>query len=916
MGHLNSRSRLFTALAAIAAVLSLALWSGAIVNVAASRPPTFDFDNANPPSEVRTSVGLDPDDAHHKNGQAIQLGARGKAPEGLTAAEWKKMQAAIERDQYRLQSQGRAYYARNHAQELEVTFSPDGFEVRPRQAEGQWRWGLHLRDYGYGDRLEAVAEAELVVSDNRIEYRRGVLVEWYVNGHRGLEQGFTLRQRPTRQRGDAPLHLHLRPTGDLRPRLMENAKGMEWSDDQGRTVLTYSGLYAYDATGRELRASMAVDGRDVTVKVKDHGAVYPVTIDPLVEQKKLTASDGATNDEFGLTVSISGDTAIVGARRDDDNGNESGSAYIFERNQGGANNWGEVKKLTPSDGAADDEFGFSVAISGDTAIVGARLDDHNFDTQSGSAYIFERNQGGADNWGQVKKLTASDARFGDEFGFSVALSGDAAIVGSRLDRAEDFGAAYIFERHQGGANNWGEVKKLTASDKGVAEEFGFSVAIGGDTAIVGARLDERFISAGSAYLFERNHGGANNWGEIRKLTASDAAAGDQFGYHVALNGDTAIVGAPFDDDNGNQSGSAYLFDRNQGGANNWGEVKKLAASDAAFDYVFGVSVALSGDRAIVGANGESSSTGAAYSFERNLGGANNWGEVNKLTASDRAQAERFGSSVAVSGDTAIVGAPFDDDNGFHSGSAYVFGEPDLVETAVSDPPAVAVLGQKFTIQDSAHNQGGAPAVATTTRHYLSLDTVRNAGDKRMTGRRAVPALAPGATSTGNTNAGIPINTKLGVYFVLACADDLKVEAESNETNNCLASATQVDVRAPDLIESAVSNPPANASPGGSFSVTDTARNQGNANAGASTTRYYFSLNTTKGGGDIRLTGIRAVPGLAPAGDSTGTVTVTIPNTTPGGQYFLLACADDRKKVVESDEANQCKASATTVTVTP
>jgi hypothetical protein len=244
------------------------------------------------------------------------------------------------------------------------------------------------------------------------------------------------------------------------------------------------------------------------------------------------------------------------------------------------------------------------------------------------------------------------------------------------------------------------------------------------------------------------------------------------------------------------------------------------------------------------------------------------------------------------------------------------GEPDLVETAVSDPPAVAVLGQTFSVEDTAQNQGDASAGPTTTRYYLSPDTIRNAGDKRMKGKRAVPGLAAGETSTGNATVGIRTTTAVGLYFVLACADDRKVEPESDEGNNCRASATQVDVRAPDLIETSVSNPPANASPGDSFSVTDNARNQGNANAGASTTRYYFSLNTTKSGSDIRLTGTRAVPGLAPSGNSTGTVTVTIPNTTPGAQYFLLACADDKKDVVESDETNQCKASATKVTVTP
>lgn len=130
--------------------------------------------------------------------------AMGKAPEGLTAAEWTKMRAAIERDQYRLHRQGETYYAPNHAQELHVTFTRESVEVRPLKAKGQWHWGLHLRGYGYGDQMEPVSGAERVVIDNRVEYRRGDLVEWYVNDHRGLEQGFTLSQRPAGQRVMVP----------------------------------------------------------------------------------------------------------------------------------------------------------------------------------------------------------------------------------------------------------------------------------------------------------------------------------------------------------------------------------------------------------------------------------------------------------------------------------------------------------------------------------------------------------------------------------------------------------------------------------------------------------------------------------------------------------------------------------------
>ncbi len=219
-------------------------------------------------------------------------------------------------------------------------------------------------------------------------------------------------------------------------------------------------------------------------------------------------------------------------------------------------------KITASDAAEVDQFGHSVAIAGDTAIVGARFNDDAGGGDSGSAYIFDRNQGGTDNWGQVLKLTASDAAAGDFFGNSVAIAGDTAIVGAYQndDAGSASGSAYIFARNQGGADNWGQVLKLTASDAAAGDQFGYSVAISGDTAIVGALLnDDAGGDSGSVYIFDRNQGGADNWGQVLKLIASDAAGNDFFGVSVAIAGDTAIVGALLNDDAGSQSGSVYIF---------------------------------------------------------------------------------------------------------------------------------------------------------------------------------------------------------------------------------------------------------------------------------------------------------------------------------------------------------------------
>jgi len=244
--------------------------------------------------------------------------------------------------------------------------------------------------------------------------------------------------------------------------------------------------------------------------------------------------------------------------------------------------------------------------------------------------------------------------------------------------------------------------------------------------------------------------------------------------------------------------------------------------------------------------------------------------------------------------------------------------PDLVEAAVSNPPATVAPGGSFSVTDTAQNSGAGPAAASTTRYYLSLDTTKSGGDVLLTGSRAVPVLAAGASSSGTATTTVPAATAPGTYFLLACADDTGTVPESNEGNNCIASATTVQVQGvgsgPDLVVTAVSNPPASATFGGTFSVTDTTMNQGDTPVMSTKTRYYLSLDTVRNAGDKLLTGTRKVPALAAGGSSTGTRIVTVKLSTKPGTYFLLACADDRFAVPESDETNNCRASTTQVII--
>lgn len=248
------------------------------------------------------------------------------------------------------------------------------------------------------------------------------------------------------------------------------------------------------------------------------------------------------------------------------------------------------------------------------------------------------------------------------------------------------------------------------------------------------------------------------------------------------------------------------------------------------------------------------------------------------------------------------------------------GFPDLVETAVSNPPATVAQGGSFSVTDTAQNQGVAGAGASTTRYYLSLDTAKSGGDVLLTGTRSVPALGVGASSSGTVSVTVPAATAPNTYFLLACADDTTTVPESNEGNNCKASATTVQVQpgaGPDLVVSALANPAATAPVGGSFSVTDTTTNQGAGAANLKTkTRYYLSSDATKSSGDKRLKGAHTVPILAAGASHTKTRNVVVPASTAPGTYFLIACADDRLVLTETNEANNCRTSVTTILITP
>ncbi len=375
-----------------------------------------------------------------------------------------------------------------------------------------------------------------------------------------------------------------------------------------------------------------------------------------------SASDahGQPEARCGRSLAQAGERLVIGCPEFDAAAADSGAAFVFARR---GSTWSPESRLVPADGAETARFGHSVALAGDTAVVGAPGDGA---LSPGAAYVFVRS---GSTWTQQGRLAPADAAAGDFFGFSVAVVGDTALVGAiRDDHAggEDAGSVYVFVRS---GSTWKEEQKLTA-DAAARDYFGIAAAVSGDTAVVGSLRNAHGgrKNAGAAYVFVRS---ASTWREQQKLVASDAAAGDEFGGAVAVAGDTVVVGAGLDDQpTGEDAGSAYVFVRS--GAK-WNEQQKLAASDAAAIDEFGHAVAVSGDTALVGAfdadhpGGEDA--GAAYVFVRS---GSRWSEQRKLVAGDAASTDRFGVSASLSGDTAVVGAFLDDQaSGADAGSAYV-----------------------------------------------------------------------------------------------------------------------------------------------------------------------------------------------------------------------------------------------------
>jgi hypothetical protein len=532
------------------------------------------------------------------------------------------LRKAFEEAVYALKDSGNGTWTgTNDAQRLSMEF--DAHEARLKHPEGNV--AFHLSGYGYGDKLITPAAPKLAGDGTRLEYRRGDFTEWYVNGRQGLEQGFTLAQRPTGASNGLPLTIALSVTGDL---ALSQQDGTVLLKSGKSTVLRYGGLSARDALGHAIAAHMEARNNEIRLVVDDRQAQYPLTVDPTwTQQQKLTASDGTNGDGFGGSVAISGTTAVIGA---------SGAAYVFVQN---GSTWTQQQKLTASDG--DGSFGYPVAVSGTTAVIGA----------SDAAYIFVQS---GSTWTQQQKLTG-----GDSFGWSIAVSGTTVVIGApnqEVGSNPTQGAAYVFVQS---GNTWTQQQELTASDGVNDDFFGWSVAVSGTTAVIGSP-NHGFLGyatgQGAAYVFTQS---GSMWNQQWVLIASDGCCVDSFGIAVAVSGTTAVIGSDIN--------TAYIFVQN---GNTWAQQQELNDN---IDDFFGSAVAVSGTTAVIGATGLFSNPSAVYVFVQSN---NTWILQQELYSGDTNN-PLGGGAVAVSGAAALVGA---------TSSAYIFVQSPLVAYLTSPAP--------------------------------------------------------------------------------------------------------------------------------------------------------------------------------------------------------------------------------------
>ena len=560
---------------------------------------------------------------------------------------------------------GDGFVFANPDQQLRVHFTSQVAELR----ELNLSWNLSLQGFGYGDSIRDVRSAIPTAVANRVEYRRGAVTEWYVNGPVGIEQGFTLSERPTGVRG-APLTLVLSVSQGVRLRLDSDGKGLELSRGTG-AQLRYTGLMAWDADGKQLDSWLKIDGDRLLVQAADNNAHYPVTIDPIIQLAQLTVLNGTNKDLTGYSVAVSGNTIVVGAPRANGGGNRNGGAvYLYVRPPSGWQNMVETAKLT---GSSSSYLGYSVAVDGDTVVT------FGIDVNTGEnvVLVYVKPQGGWKSMTETADLTMSDSTLNLESFSSVAISGDTIVAGSALSDTFDFeeGEAYVYVKPASGWTSMSQTAILHPSDI-ATDNFGASVSVSGDVIVVGAPDHGNIV--GAAYVFVEPAGGWTDTTQTAVLTASDGQFLDQLGLAVSISGSTIVAGAPYATiGSHSDQGAAYVFTEPAGGWQDVTETAKLTTSTGTGYSQFGSAVAINGDSIAIGeprANvGSNMFQGAVFVYQEPASGWTTTAHATTFVTAGSTDSS-LGASVALGSHLIVAGAPVGYNGKIKApGSTYLFG---------------------------------------------------------------------------------------------------------------------------------------------------------------------------------------------------------------------------------------------------
>jgi adhesin/invasin len=790
-----------------------------------------------PPSRTPTrSAATAGPDVQAKGWSAVPAAAAAAVSRGLGADDRSYFAARNARSE--------EVVLRNPAQGLRASFR--GGHATVSAAHGL-RLGLSGLAVGRAGALVPVPRlASGVAKRNRVTFSSENLKEWFANGPWGVEQGFTLAHRPA---GGGPLLISQALSGNTNGRVAPGGQSVTFSSSAG--TVRYEQLIVTDATGARVPARLTVNARRLTIAIQDARAIYPLRVDPTIQQTaELTAADGGADEFLGTSVALSGSTIVAGAPYHTVGSNgDQGAVYVYTLSGG---SWTQTAELTAADGGTDDFLGYSVAVSGSTIVAGAPGHAVGPNSGQGAVYVYTLSGG---SWTQTAELTAADGSAGDDLGTAVALSGSTIAAGApyhAVGSDAGQGAAYVYTLSGGG---WSQTAELTAADGSAGDDLGFAVAVSGSTLVAGApgHAVGSNIYQGAAYVYTLSGG---VWAQSAELTAADGGAFDVLGVSVALSGSTIVAGAPFHTvgSNANQ-GAVYVYTFS-GGA--WAQSAELTAADGGVADFLGYSVALSGSTLVAGAPyhtvGSNIYQGAAYVYTLSGGG---WAQSTELTSADGGGRDDFGHSVALSGSTFVAGAPYHTvGSNSDQGAVYAYrGTGPAANVVVSlSPPSITADGASTstasaTVTDADGNPVLGDAVAFTS-----------------TGAQGIGAVTAGATP-GTYVATITSTKTAGPATITA--------TDSSVSPSVSGSATLTQTAGPATSLAVVLSPPSITADGMSTSTaTATATDQhGNPVSGDAVS--------------FTSTGAQHV-GPVTAGITPGTYVATITSTTAAGSATITA----------------------------